>query len=219
MFAAPVAAAGLDDVGVERALHEELDAVRPRRATSRLLLEDADELAADDLALGLGVGDAGEVPRNWSFASTTTRARPRSRDEVALDLLGLALAQQAVVDEDAGELVADGPLHERGGDRGVDAAGQPADHPLVADLLADRGDLVVDDVGHVQAEPSRRCRTGSATAPSGRARCAAPRGGTARRPAARDVLERGDRRARGRGVTVKPAGAAGDGVAVAHPHR
>ena len=48
-------------------------------------------------------------------------------DEVALDLLGLALAQQAVVDEDAGQPVADGPLHDRGGDRGVDAAGQPAD--------------------------------------------------------------------------------------------
>jgi hypothetical protein len=43
-----------------------------------------------------------------------------------------------VVDEHAGELVADRLVHERGGDRGVDAAGEPADHPLVADLLADR---------------------------------------------------------------------------------
>ena len=50
-------------------------------------------------------------------------------DEVALDLLGLALAQQAVVDEDAGELVADRALHERRRDRGVDAAGEPADRP------------------------------------------------------------------------------------------
>ena len=47
--------------------------------------------------------------------------------EVALDLLGLALAQQPVVDEHAGELVADGALHERGGHGGVDAAGEAAD--------------------------------------------------------------------------------------------
>ena len=58
------AAAGLDDVGVERALHEELDALAVGRGVGDDLapggLEDADELAADDLALLLGVGDAGE---------------------------------------------------------------------------------------------------------------------------------------------------------------
>src|ERR1700709_2234787 len=43
-----VGAAGLDHVGVERALDEEVDALE----LLRLLLEDADELAADDLALG-----------------------------------------------------------------------------------------------------------------------------------------------------------------------
>ena len=43
-------------------------------------------------------------------------------------LLGLALAQQAVVDEDAGELVADGLVHEQRGDRAVDAAGERAEH-------------------------------------------------------------------------------------------
>ena len=49
IFAAtPVVAARLDHVGVERALDEE-----PRRLAelARLLLEDADELLADDLAL------------------------------------------------------------------------------------------------------------------------------------------------------------------------
>ncbi|HEX6986343.1 MAG TPA: hypothetical protein VF170_13255, partial [Planctomycetaceae bacterium] len=38
------------------------------------------------------------------------------------DLLGLALAEQAVVDEDAGELVADRLVDERCGRRRVDAA-------------------------------------------------------------------------------------------------
>ena len=71
-------------------------------------------------------------------------------------------------------------------------------------------DLLVDDVGRSsRSARGRRCRTGSARAPSGRARCAAPRGGTARRPA-------GGRRPRTRrpgapvevAVTVKPGGAA-----------
>ena len=65
--------------------------------------------------------------------------------ERLLDLLGLAEPQQPGVDEHARELVADRLVHERGGDRGVDAAGQPADHPLVADLGADLGDRLLDD--------------------------------------------------------------------------
>ena len=47
------------------------------------------------------------------------------------DLLGLALAQQAVVDEDAREPVAEGPVAEDGGDRRVDPARQAADGVVV----------------------------------------------------------------------------------------
>ena len=47
----------LDDVGVERALGQEVDPPE----LGRLLLEDADELVADDPALLLGVLDAGEA--------------------------------------------------------------------------------------------------------------------------------------------------------------
>ena len=48
--------ADLDDVRVERALGQEVDPAE----LGRLLLEDADELVADDLALLLGVLDAGQ---------------------------------------------------------------------------------------------------------------------------------------------------------------
>ncbi len=88
------AAAGLDDVGVERALDEELDllALLGRLADDLGLggLEDPDELAADDLALLLGVGDAGERVeealggvddvrgrRRWRRRSRARPARPR----------------------------------------------------------------------------------------------------------------------------------------------
>jgi hypothetical protein len=56
--------------------------------------------------------------------------------EGRLDELALVLAQQAVVDEDAGELVADGPVQQGGDDGRIDAAGEAADD-AVADLLAD----------------------------------------------------------------------------------
>ena len=40
-----------------------------------------------------------------------------------------------------------GAVHERGRDRGVDPAREPAEHVVVAHALADLGDRVVDDVG------------------------------------------------------------------------
>ena len=67
---------------------------------------------------------------------------------VALDLLGLALAHQPVVDEHARQLVADGTMYEGRRDGGVDATRQAADDAGRADLLADQRDLLVDDVGH-----------------------------------------------------------------------
>ena len=137
------AAAGLDDVGVERALHEEADllaAASARVADDLGLggLEDPDELAADDLALLLGVADPGERVEEALLGVDDVQVDAGGGHEVALDLLGLALAQQPVVDEDAGEPVADRALHEGRGDRGVDAAGEAADRPAVADLGADR---------------------------------------------------------------------------------
>ena len=62
--------------------------------------------------------------------------------EGRLDLVALVQPEQPVIHEDAGEPVADGPVHQRGRDRGVDAAREPADHPLIGpDQLADPGDL------------------------------------------------------------------------------
>ena len=71
------------------------------------------------------------------------------------DLLGLALAHQPGVDEHAGELGADGLVHQRGGHRRVDAAGEPADGPAVADLGPDGLDLGLDD----RASSSRWARS------------------------------------------------------------
>ncbi len=65
------------------------------------------------------------------------------------DLLGLALPQQPVVDEDAGQPVADRLVQQHRDDRRVDAAGQAADHLAVAThLRPDAGDGLVLERGH-----------------------------------------------------------------------
>ena len=62
------------------------------------------------------------------------------------DLLGLVLAQEPVVHEDARQVVADRPVDEHRGGGGVDPAGEPADGLGVAYLLPYPLDGVVDDV-------------------------------------------------------------------------
>ena len=103
---------------------------------ARDLLEHADERLADDLALALRLLDVVERVEEAVGRLHVHEVDGELAAERLLHLLGLAQAQQPGVDEHARELVADRLVHERGGDRGVDAARQPADHPLVADLGA-----------------------------------------------------------------------------------
>ena len=218
------AAAGLDHVGVERALHEELDrvplGVGGADDVARRLLEDADELAADDLALLLGVGDPVERGEELLAGVDDDQVDAGRRDELLLDLLGLTGPQQPVVDEHAGQLVADGALHQRGGHGGVDTTGQGAQHPALADLLADRGDLVLDHVGRgpraVQPGAAQQEVLDHPLAEGRVDHLGVPL--DAVQPAL-VVLERGDVGARGGRGDLHPGGSRGHRVAVGHPHR
>jgi len=64
---------------------------------------------------------------------------------MSITMLAFVQAQQAVVDEHAGQLVADGAVDQRGRHRRIDAAGQAENDLFVADLGADL------------ARPPRRC--------------------------------------------------------------
>ena len=59
-----------------------------------------------------------------------------------------------MVDENAGELVTNGAVDERGGDAGIHAAGQAEDDFFVADLFADAGDGFFKVVGHRPVVPA-----------------------------------------------------------------
>ena len=169
----------LDHVGVEGALGEEAASA----SLLRLVVEDVDERGADGLALGSGSVTPSSASRNSGAGVAVDERDVVVVAEQVDHLLGLALAQQAGVDEDAGELVADGPCSRSGGDGGIDAAGEAA-----------------DDAGRSRPGPGswrspgrgRRAIVQSPVRPADaeeevpqqdrrRRRCGPPRGGTGRR--------------------------------------
>ena len=209
-------AARLDDVRVERPLDEEADVAE----LPRLLLEDADELLADDLALLLRVGDAGEPREEPLLRLHVDERHVEVAAERLDDLLRLVLAQEPVVDEDARELVADRLVHEQRGDSGVDAAGERAQHPLGPDRRPDPRDLLLDDGS---GRPRRR-RAGDLVEevlqdllPVRRVHDLGVELDAVEPP--RAILERGDRGGRRAGGDLGSGRRRRHRVAMAHPHR
>jgi len=216
-----LAAAGLHDVGVEGALDEELDLILPcgRDDVPSSPLEGPDELPADDLALRLRVGDAGERAEERVGGVDDHEVDPGGGHEVLLHLLGLTLAQQSVVHEHAGELVPDGTLDEGGRDGRVHAAGESADHAAGADLRPDALHLLGD---HVAGRPRGGDPRPLAEevlegllAEHGVAHLGVP---LHAEEAPLGVLERRDRGTRRGGEHGEALRGALHGVAVAHPH-
>ena len=138
-----VGPARLDHVRVERPLDEEPDVAE----LGRLLLEDADELLADPVALLLRLGDALEAGEEAVLRLDVHERNLEVAAERLGHLLGLVRAHEAVVDEDAGELIADCLVDEQRRNCGVDAAGERAEDPLGADLGADPLHLLLDHGG------------------------------------------------------------------------
>ena len=68
--------------------------------------------------------------------------------EDLLDDIGFLGAQHAVVDEDAGELLADGLVNQSRSNAGVNASTQAKDHLVLADLLADFFHGLINVVAH-----------------------------------------------------------------------
>ena len=110
-------------------------------------LEDIDERRADDLALALGVGDAGQAVEEQPHG-VDEHERQLQPLEPPPNLLGLVEAHDAVVDEDAGQPIADGAMDEERRDGRVDAAAQAAHHSPVADLRADALGRLLDERRH-----------------------------------------------------------------------
>ena len=92
----------------------------------RLFLEHVDEGLADELALLFGIGLAGEPGEELLFGVHVDQRDVVVVAEQGDDLLGLVQPHQPVVDEDAGQLVADRLVDQHRGDR---AESTPPDRP------------------------------------------------------------------------------------------
>ena len=108
---------GFDAVGVDGSLCEPACAFD----LACFLVEDFDEVAADDLALLLGVADSGEVCEELGGGIYAADVQPEAFIVVE-DIAELVLAEQAVVHEDTGEAVADGAVEEYGGNAAIDSS-------------------------------------------------------------------------------------------------
>ena len=160
--------------------------------------------AAEEIAAGVHVTSG--MLKRFRNSATTCSASP--------------CAQQAVVDEDAGELFADRLVDQHRGNRAVDAARQPADHPALADLFADVGDLGIAEARPWSSRPrSRRRAARNWRAACRRRACARPQGGTSGCSASpSSLVAMANGAPSDWATTSKPGGKLIDAVAVAHPH-
>ena len=138
----------LDDVGIDGALCQEIHLAD----LLGLFLEDTDELLADDLALALRLGNACQLAK-----ITLTSIHADEVDvkvgvagaEDGADLFLFVLAEQAVIHENAGQLLADRLGQHSCQDRGIHAAGQSAQHLAVSDLFPQGLDVVLHERVHL----------------------------------------------------------------------
>src|SRR6185503_4758078 len=130
--------------GVERALGEELGAFDGLG----LALERLDEFLADDLALLLRVAHAGQLAEELLAGVAGAKVDLEVVAEGGLDEVAFVLTEQAVVDEDADELVADRLVEQGRDDGGIDAAREAADHLAGLHLLAHAANRLLDEVAH-----------------------------------------------------------------------
>ena len=112
-----------------------------------------------------------------SGVDDTQRVHVRER---LADLVCLALAHQAGVDVDGGELVADGLVGQRGSRRGVDPAREGDDGVGVADRLGYLRDLLVDERVNVDHQSSTSPVGASESVDSSAAPSRPTKGGLAR---------------------------------------
>ena len=204
----------LDHIGVERALGEIFRAFD----LTRIALEHVDEELADDLALGLRVGNPFELAQKQILLLGVNELHVVVVAEHGDHFLALVEAKKAVVDENAGQLVADRLVKEDGGNRGIHAARQAADDFLVTHLFADLRDrlLAVGAHGPIALAPGDIDEVLIELLAVGRVMHF--RVELHRVEMARDVGGDGERRV-GRGtVDLEARGDFADMIAVAHPH-
>ena len=95
--------------------------------------------------LPLGVGHAGEPLEEAVGRLDGDQVDLEVARKGLLHLLDLALPKQPVVDKNAGQLVAYRAVGQSRGNSGIDAAGEPANHPCISHLVTNSFHRRLDD--------------------------------------------------------------------------
>src|SRR5947207_15555369 len=111
---------------MEGALNQPVDTAGFGSDSMRLVVEDCNKFGADAFALGFGVYDSGELIEEAlaGIDGDDVKAEPL---QVFLHVFEFVFAQDAIVDEDASQLLSDCLMHQHGSDRRIDTAGEAAD--------------------------------------------------------------------------------------------
>src|SRR5689334_4906434 len=127
-----------DHVRIERSLDQIFDTLE----LLRLDFEIFDEEASDVFPLALRIGHIFQSREKLRRAIQDPEIQMQVRGESLLHLVAFTGPQHSIVDEDAGQLVADGPMGRRCRDGRIHPSAQGAKPALLPDLLAtllDRG--------------------------------------------------------------------------------
>ncbi len=119
------------------------------------------ELRTDDAALRFRLGNAGEELSVAVFSVNVDEVNVELLGEYLLDLLGLAPAKQAVVDEHAGHLLAHGARAKGSDHGGVDAARRARITRSSPTFSRNSAVMVSTRLSMSSWLRGRRCQTGS----------------------------------------------------------
>ena len=115
---------------------------------SRLLVEHLNEQATNGLALGLRIGNPGQLAQKH-----IPRVHMHQRNVVVIaehghDLLSLIVPQQTSIDEHAGQLLTDSFVDQHSCHRAIHPAGKPANHLALTHLGPNLGHHLLAERGH-----------------------------------------------------------------------
>ena len=122
-----------DDVGIECALSKKVRTFN----LGGLIRKTVDEGAADTAAFFLRVSHAGKHVKKPILSWYDMQVCLEVVSEFLNDGSRLVFPEQAIVDQDAGELIANCPADESGHNGRINAAREAANHPALPHSLAD----------------------------------------------------------------------------------
>src|SRR5215472_11119966 len=142
--------ARFDDIGIQGALYQPLDATFLLFNAMSFFVKNLDELVADDFSFSLGIGHSPELAQKALGSVYCDHLQPQLISQAALHLFELVPAQNAIVNKYAGQpgsarVIAQRAVHQSCSNRRVDAARESTDRAASADCPANAGDSFLNE--------------------------------------------------------------------------